>query len=149
MEVNLFRSNKRRLFFSLQTQWLLWLLKALCINQFIFLWKYYKKMEVKKTTFEVLNLRLGTRQNRVERWVTQDKDSHPEALVEMWVPFGESITKVLVLKVTATMIYDKKALSVVGREHYFSDVSLHPAKLCLNHYSLKHSWTSSVNMALI
>jgi len=65
------------------------------------------------------------------------EDSHPEAL-QMCVPFGESITKVLVLKVIATMIYCKRALLAVGREHNFGNVSLQPAKLCLKCCSLKH-----------
>lgn len=54
-------------------------------------------------------------------------DSHPEALVQVCVPFGESTTKVLVLKVTATMIYCKRPLLVVMP--HFSNSSLHPAKL--------------------
>lgn len=64
-------------------------------------------------------------------------DSHPEALVQVCVPFGESTTKVLVLKVTATMIYCQRALLVVMS--HFSNASLHTAKLCLSHCSLKHS----------
>lgn len=66
-------------------------------------------------------------------------DSHPEVRVQTFVPFGESTTKVLVLKVTDAMIYCKKALLVAGREHFFNNASLHSATLCLSHCSLKHS----------
>lgn len=39
-------------------------------------------------------------------------NSHPETLVQVCAPFGESTTTVLVLKVTAAMIYCKRALLV-------------------------------------
>lgn len=42
-------------------------------------------------------------------------------------------------------LLQKSKIGIVGREHNFSNASLHPAKLCLSHCSLKHSWTIPVN----